>query len=190
MIAAPAGKYTEMVGEYMMEKIPGLKLAPGMYQAMMIVDDDHNFVGGVTFTNYRDTDGVPTDIEISCAADHPAAFRPSVCRAVFKYVFETVGVVRCTSITTKANRKARDFLQSLGFELEGRLKQAYDGKRDALVYGLLRAQCRFLDEEGEALDGEKERTRSAPAAGPSSDGPSAGTGEPERSDHASEPEQG
>jgi len=50
----------------------------------------------------------------------------------------------------KKNLNARKFLESLGFELEGRLKHEYDGQHDAIVYGLLTKNCRFLaDDSGE-----------------------------------------
>lgn len=162
MMAVPAGKFTEMVGAYMAEKT-GIELQPGMYQAMMVVDDNNDFIAAVTFSNFR-----KTDVEISCASENPAAWRPHVCRAIFKYVFDQLGCVRCTSITVKANKKARSFLESLGFELEGNLKLGYDGKRDALIYGLLRSQCRYLD--GGVLDGEEKRAECPASTGPGSDG--------------------
>lgn len=142
MKAVPAGKFTEMVGEYLNEKV-GIKLRPGSYSAMMVVNDDNDFVAGVVFSNFRDT-----DIEISTASETPLAWRPHVCRAVFKYIFDQLGCVRCTSITTKSNKKARSFLEALGFQLEGNARLGYDGKRDALIYGLLRSECRFIADEG------------------------------------------
>ena len=188
MIAALAGKHTDMVGQYVMEKIPGLVLTPGMFVAFMIVNDQMDFVGGVVFTNYRETDGKPTDVEISCAAETPIAFKDDVCRAIFKYVFETAGCVRCTSITVKGNKKARDFLQGLGFQLEGNIRSGYDGRRDALIYGLLRDECRFLKDPTEALDGEEERTRAPASTGPGSDGAGAEGNEHRVGDLASEPQ--
>jgi hypothetical protein len=189
MIAAPAGGLTEMVGQYVMEKIPGLVLTPGMFQAFMIVNDEMDFVAGVVFTNFRSTDGVPTDIEISCATETAAAWRPDVCRAIFKYVFEQVGCVRCTSITVKGNRKARSFLEGLGFQLEGNVRLGYDGRRDALIYGLLRSECRFLADDSEReVDGQEKRTGRAPATGPCGDSSGADENEHRIGDSASEPE--
>ena len=142
MMALPAGVHTDMVGAYVVEKIGGMALTPGMFTAMMVVNDEGDFVAGVVFSNFRGT-----DVEVSCASETPAAWRPHVCRAIFKYVFEQLGCVRCTSITVKGNRKARGFLESLGFQLEGNVRLGYDGMRDALIYGLLRSECRFLADE-------------------------------------------
>jgi RimJ/RimL family protein N-acetyltransferase len=155
MIAAPAGKFTEMVGQYVAEKT-GMELVPGQFAAMMVVNDNKDFVAGVVFTNFR-----KTDIEVSCASESPAAWRPDVCRAIFKYIFEQLGCVRCTSITVKSNKKARAFLESLGFQLEGNVRLGYDGRRDALIYGLLASECRFLSE---GTDGEEKRPERPAAA--------------------------
>lgn len=177
MIALPAGEFTGMVGEYIAEKT-GMELTPGMYQAFMVVNENQDFVAGVVVTNFR-----KTDCEISCASESPAAWRPTVCRAIFKYVFEQLGCVRCTSITVKGNRKARGFLEGLGFQLEGNVRLGYDGRRDALIYGLLRSECRFLDE---AIDGQEVGTSSASSAGPLRDGGGAVAGEPAGGGSASE----
>lgn len=177
MIAVPAGKFTDMVGQYIMEKT-GMELTPGRYQAMMVVDDEKNFIAGIVFSNFR-----KTDVEVSCASENSAAWRPHVCRAVFKYIFEQLGCVRCTSITVKGNRKARSFLESLGFQLEGNVRLGYDGRRDALIYGLLATECRFLAEESE--HGQEEQRQSPASARPDSDRASAVATEHRECDGAS-----
>lgn len=182
MIALPAGKLTEMVGQYITEQT-GMELTPGMYQAFMIVNDSKDFVAGVVFSNFR-----KTDVEVSCASETPAAWRPEVCRAIFKYVFDQLGCVRCTSITVKGNRKARGFLEGLGFQLEGNVRLGYDGRRDALIYGLLRSECRFLADESEReLDGKEKYPSGTGSAGPGSDGASSVATEHSGGDSAGEP---
>lgn len=134
-----------MVGRYMEEKT-GINLESGMYQAYMVVNDNNDFVAGVVITNYR---GI--DCEISCAGETAMAWRPHVCRAVFDYIFNQLGCVRCTASTLKSNKRTRDFLEGLGFTLEGRLRLGYDGRKDALIYGLLASECRYLADESEEL---------------------------------------
>jgi hypothetical protein len=163
MIAVPAGNTTQMVGQYVAEKA-GCEFAPGMYTAFAVMDENHEFVAGVVFSNYR-----KWDIEMSVASETPLAWRPNVLRALYAYVFEQLGCVRCTSITTRSNRKARGFLERLGFQLEGNLRSSYDGRRDALVYGLLRAECRFLADDSEGIN-EQEHSTGPAAPGPGSDG--------------------
>lgn len=181
MLAVPAGNLTHMVGEYVSEKT-GMVLQPGMYSAFMVVDDDKNFVAGVTITNFR-----KTDCEVSCASDAPLAFRPHVCRAIFKYIFEQLGCVRCTSITVKGNRKARSFLEGLGFQLEGNVRLGYDGRRDALIYGLLRSECRFLADGG-MTDEQEGRPYGTGGTGPGGDSGGAREDEHRERDGAGEPQ--
>lgn len=184
MRAIPAGDLTPLVAQYMTDKT-GATFQPGMYQAMMVVDDDDNFVAGVVISNFRQT-----DCEISCASESGAAWRPHVCRAVFSYIFKQLGCVRCTSITMKKNTPARSFLESLGFVLEGNLRRGYDGKNDALIYGLLADECRFLadgNDSEDALNGQEKRSSSTGSAGPDENGASAVADEQRRGDSAGEP---
>lgn len=148
-----AGENTELVGRYISEKT-GMHLDPGMFQAFAIFNASNEFIGGVVVTNFRQY-----DCELACAAETSLAWSDRVLRAVFRYAFFQLGVVRCTSITKKGNRRARSFLEALGFQLEGNLRRAYDGKHDALIYGLLASECRYLDgpeEPGLASEGGTE----------------------------------
>lgn len=135
----PAGKFTGAVGAYMQDKF-GFELEPGRYTALMLVDSNMDMQGAFTFYNYRNF-----DVEVMGAIEPGVvAFRPHICRALADYVFNQLGCVRVTASTTKLNSKARKFLKHAGFELEGRLKRGYDGKHNALIYGLLAENCRYL----------------------------------------------
>lgn len=160
MLAVPAADKTEMVGQYIMHKVPGLRLVPGNYQAFAFLSDSGDFVGGAVVNNFRPGE-YGNDAEIACAAETAMAFRPHVCTAVFTYVFTQLQCTRLTAITTKRNTRTRAFLEALGFRLEGNIRRAYDGKRDALIYGLLAEDCRFL---AGGLNGEEERASSAATA--------------------------
>jgi hypothetical protein len=171
MRAIPAGKLTEMVGEYVSEKT-GMTLQTGMYQAFAVVNEHNDFVAGTVISNFRGT-----DCEVSCVSETPAAWRPAVLRVIFKYIFEQLGCVRCTAITTKRNKRAREFLKALGFELEGNIRRGYDGKIDALIYGLLAADCRFLADDSGEQNGEEIRPEGPGSTRPGSDGASANADE-------------
>lgn len=138
MIAVPAGDKTKLVCDYMTEKT-GAVFDVGLCTAFAILNDSGAFVAGVVLSNFR-----KHDIEISCASETSMAWRPHVMTAVFEYVFTQLGCSRCTSIVTKGNGKCRTFLNDLGFNLEGNLRMGYDGTKDALIYGLLAAECRYL----------------------------------------------
>ena len=143
IIAVPAADKTSMVGQYIMEKVPGLHLTEGKYVGFAFVDGEGNFYGGAVISNFRAGE-FGNDCEISCAAETPMAFRAHVMRAVFGYVFGQLQCVRLTAITTKRNMRSKRFLTALGFRVEGCVRRAYDGRRDALIYGLLAEDCRYL----------------------------------------------
>lgn len=140
MIVVPAGDKTALVGAYVGEKA-GVTFVPGMYQALAVLNDSNEFVAGVVISEFRGY-----DCQISCATETSAAWRDNVMRAVFHYIFVQLGCVRCTSITRKNNKRARGFLEGLGFKLEGTIRLGYDGIKDALVYGYLASECRYLAE--------------------------------------------
>lgn len=149
------GDKARLVADYVAETT-GAKYDDGLYVAYAILNDDNDFCGGVILSNYRGT-----DIEVSVASETPIAWHYDVCRTVFNYIFNGAKCVRCTCITTKRNKRAREFLDALGFVLEGNLRRGYDGQRDALIYGLLAEDCRFL---AGGLDGEEVGAEGAAAA--------------------------
>lgn len=161
MLAIPAGDKTGMVGQYIMAKVPGLRLTEGMYTAFAFLSDTGEFVGGAVVSNFREGE-YGNDCELSCAAETAMAFRPHVMRAVFTYIFNQLGCVRTTCITTKRNARTRAFLNGLGFVLEGNIRHGYDGRRTALIYGLLAKDCRYL--EGRGDNGEEVGAERASAA--------------------------
>jgi len=179
------GTALNLIGDYIREKT-GARLDEGMYQGFAIVNDSGVFTAAVTVSNFRGT-----DCEMSAASESPAAWRPHILKVVYSYIFNQLGCVRVTCITTKRNSLCRKSLEAMGFQLEGRLRLGYDGKIDALVYGLLASECRYLadfDSEGD-LNGEKEQSRSPSGTGPVRDGASPNYDEQGNGGSAGEPEQ-
>lgn len=170
MRAIPAGNKTELVGYYVGEKC-GCAFTPGQFEALAILNEADEFVAGVVVSRFSGH-----DCEISCATETSAAWRDTVMRGVFDYVFNQLGCVRCTSITKKGNRKARGFLEGLGFQLEGNLRLGFDGVKDALIYGYLKSECKYLEPLKDQSDGQ-EHSESPDAPGPLRDGASAGADE-------------
>lgn len=138
MILVPAGPNSVGVATYVSTKTDAT-FTPGMYQSFAILNDQNEFCGGVVVSNFREH-----DCELSCAAETSLAWKESILRAVFDYVFNQLGCVRCTAITKKGNKRARAFLEGMGFQLEGNVRLGYDGVKDALIYGLLASECKYL----------------------------------------------
>jgi RimJ/RimL family protein N-acetyltransferase len=65
---------------------------------------------------------------------------------IFGYPFNQVGCRRLTATTEAKNQPVRAFLCHLGFREEGVIRQGFPTD-DAVVYGMLRDECRWLARE-------------------------------------------
>jgi len=83
-------------------------------------------------------------IEITGASIDPTFIDRSGIRAACNYVFKQLGLVRINARVAKKNKKARNFVERLGFKQEGCARAAYDGEQDAIIYGMLRSECRWI----------------------------------------------
>lgn len=153
-------EYPDLVGRYVNEKI-GTVVTNTPHIAFAVFDNAGDFVAGVVVGNFRGS-----DCEISMAAETPNWARKGVMSYIFNYVFNTNGCQRCTCIVknVKESKRTRRFLTGIGFVLEGNLRRAYDGQHDALVFGLLAEECRFLPGYKGLTDGQKVGSSTASAA--------------------------
>ena len=62
----------------------------------------------------------------------------------FNYPFNALGCHRVTGLVKVDNLAAQKFDEKIGFIREGLMREAMDGK-DAIVYGMLKTECRWLD---------------------------------------------
>lgn len=63
-------------------------------------------------------------------------------RAMFTAVFTQA--VRVSALIEPDNARAIKNARALGFQYEGFLRMGVEGKRDALLFGMLREDCKFL----------------------------------------------
>jgi len=129
----------EFVSNLVASRIKHMQAPFGPCTALGIVRGG-NLIGGVVYHNFRGH-----DIEASIAIDR-AAFLPW--RALFAYPFEQLGCTRLTAFTGRKNKKARKLLENLGFRLEGVHARGLDGITDAMSYGMLRDDCRWIKRNG------------------------------------------
>ncbi len=71
-------------------------------------------------------------------------FTPDFLFAVFDYPFNELRKERVTAFINAGNKKAIKLVKHLGFKPEGRLRKYY-GTEDAVIYGMLKSECRFLE---------------------------------------------
>ena len=104
-------------------------------------------IAAAVFHRYRQF-----DLEITFAADTPRWATRGVIRAILQYPFVQLGCERVTTIVGRRNKRSRKLQRGLGFREEGIVRRGYDGRQDAVIYGMLRCECRWLeDENGQGL---------------------------------------
>lgn len=99
---------------------------------------DGAIIGAVAYHNYRQS-----DIEMVCAGE-PGWLNRVTLKAYFGYPFFQLGCRRVTAIVHRKNKRARKFNERLGFKMEGVHREAMADGADAISYGLLRSDCKWI----------------------------------------------
>ena len=123
------------VGEKYGGTILGPQWAPG------IVDNDGQLRGGFII---RANSG--TTCELTVYSDQ--ALTHGIARALFRYIFDALGFVRCVIHTAKSNRIVKRAVPKLGFRFEGTARNFYGQGEDALQFSMTPQTCRWLKTPG------------------------------------------
>lgn len=83
------------------------------------------------------------DVHISVVVLDPAAITRRVLREICNFAF-TGNFVRMTALIHPKNKQARKQMQSLGFKQEGCVRKGFDGKSNAIMYGMLKSECPWI----------------------------------------------
>lgn len=120
------------------------------------IHQDGRMLAGIVFHNY---DG--NSIEISMAADDPRWCTRQIVRDVLGWPFKQLGVRRMQVTILKRNKKARKFVERLGFVYEGTGRKAAPGGLDMCVYSMLKTEAERWTGPlvTEVKDGEKRDQR-------------------------------
>lgn len=129
------------VCERLPEPVEGFE--EGQYRAIGLLEDGKMICGWVYHSGIFSVSGLHS-IEISVAAVSRWATRP-VLEVFMSFPFIELGATRLMAITTDGNQSARKSLTTLGFTFEGTMRSAYPSGADALIYGMLRSECRWLN---------------------------------------------
>jgi RimJ/RimL family protein N-acetyltransferase len=101
-------------------------------------------VAGFVFNDLRE-EKHGNDVRVSAAAIPGAKWaRPAVLHRLFSYVFNELDCVRVTFVIREGNTHAEKISKHLGFRREGVTRRGWDGRTNALIYGLLKTECRYL----------------------------------------------
>lgn len=113
----------------------------GACTAIGVVRGDE-LIAGAVFNGHREA-----NIEISFASSTPRWCTRGIMAGIFWYPFGQLGVHRLTAVTEDTNHSVKRFLCHLGFHQEGIMRRAYRSGDDAVIYGMLREECRWLSED-------------------------------------------
>lgn len=101
---------------------------------------DGKIIGGVVYHNY---DGI--NIHVSIACENKLWANRKRLHALFFYPFSTLQCERITVTIWRKNKVSRKIAEKLGFVLEGTIRNALPNRRDAMLYGLLKSECKWLN---------------------------------------------
>ena len=100
------------------------------------------FDGAVTaVAGFSEWNGFDVELSLWSAGKLSRAFL----RRLWMYCFDELGCARVTARTSVENHACIDVLERVGFTLEGRLRLAFDGKTDLLIYGLTQERFRYVE---------------------------------------------
>jgi len=127
------------VAEWVRTHIPGVSIEfwPSGYHAIGFAIGSE-LIAGAVYCNFT----WPT-IEISLASISPRWASRRNLAALAAYPFLQLNCKRLGATTRRKNQPVRAFLCRLGFQEEGIARCAYPDD-DAVIYGMLREECRWL----------------------------------------------
>ena len=122
------------IGHFVAQKL-GIVLTPP-FRALGFLADDHRPLAAFVFTKSD------ADMELTAYAERGGITR-GVIRFIANYVFNQNGCRRLTVRTKKRNRRVLKLAPRYGFKYEG-IQRHFYADDDAVVFGMLRDNCRWL----------------------------------------------
>lgn len=144
----------ERLCEFVSRRI-GQRLNPEMSSAIAIVTA--NGAGAVVYDCH---DGV--NMHMHVAGEGYWLTREALAE-YFGYPFLRAGCRRVTAVIDAKNRKSRKFCERLGFKREGTVRKAMPNGHNAVIYGMLKEECRWLPKQEDKQDGQIDPVTAAAA---------------------------
>lgn len=132
----------ETIAQWVLDQIPSmggeLKAFLPWYDAIGFANEVSGGKGGVVYYNY-----LGHSVE-ALVAGEGYWLTPLNVQAIFLYPFVTLKCWRMTVFASKDNKISRRFIQKLGFKLEGNVRKGMPDGKDAIMYGMLKEECRWI----------------------------------------------
>jgi RimJ/RimL family protein N-acetyltransferase len=98
-------------------------------------------IGGVAYADYTGA-----DVRCSIAGVTPKWLSRDVLKQIFFYPFDALNCRRVTVLVSDKNARSQRLARGLGFTPEGLLREGMCDGSDALVFGMLKNECRWIKE--------------------------------------------
>jgi hypothetical protein len=128
-----------MVAEWVGKRIGGIDYGGSPSTAIGLIDARGYLLAGTVYTVYTGN-----DVMMHVAALTPRSMTRGFVEACFLYPFGQLGCSRVTAMVARENQRSHDFVTGIGFVHEGCLREWYEDGQDAILYGMLRRECRWL----------------------------------------------
>jgi|GEM_PF-399883 hypothetical protein len=132
------GDQSELVAKWVAAGIPMMDLGDNAYTAIGLVDAAGYLHAGVVFNTYTGP-----DVILSIRLRDKSSITRRFIVTVFKYVFDQLRCQRCSALITRRNKVSQKFCRAIGFKYEGTLREWYADGQDAIVFGMLKRECRW-----------------------------------------------
>lgn len=134
----------DAVAEWVSLGLTGRKDSFKLSKALGVLCDGQ-LVAGIVFNNYQEkNDSSPLSIEMTIySVDKRWCTRHNL-RKIFAYPFAQLRLERVQAVCSAHNEGVIMFLKKIGFMQEGRHRMAYFDGGDALSFGMLKHECRWL----------------------------------------------
>lgn len=132
------GESRDNLGQWAASRIRGYTL-PKEYVALGVT-----MPAGQGVVIYSDFHAAVPELKMDCAGAGAWLSREAL-RVFFAYPFIELDCRRVTTIVAKKHKRARKFNERLGFIQEGVCRKAAPGGKDnAIIYGMLKEECRWI----------------------------------------------
>lgn len=132
----------ELIARWVAEHIEGCDGFPPDSQAVGVMHEGQ-CLAGVVWSEYR---GHQIMASIYASSPRWLARPRETLRELFNYPFKQLGCERVAVVAARSNERALKMNRRLGFKAEGLMRRGWDGVEDAVLMGMLRGECRWIEE--------------------------------------------
>jgi RimJ/RimL family protein N-acetyltransferase len=132
----------ELVAQWVASRIRHQEPFVTGYEAIGAIDSAGSIIGGFVYSEHRAFNGGGS-VAICAAGERDWLSRGNL-KVFFGYPFLQLGCHRMQAMVAKSNKRARKVIERLGFVNEGCVRQGLGPNKDAILYSLLRHDCRWI----------------------------------------------